>query len=76
MGVMRILDSSGDTTVAWDINDVDSLIQAENLFEQLVNERKIPFIRAAGASAEDTIQTKSFDAAAEEIIWVRPIAGG
>ena len=33
---------------------------------------QIPFARAAGAPAEETIQIKTFDPGAEEIIWVRP----
>jgi hypothetical protein len=76
VGVMRILDSSGDTTVAWDTLDASSIQQAKKLFERLAGERKIPFARAVGAPAEETIQIKAFDPGAEEIIWVRPIAGG
>lgn len=76
MGVNRILDENGDTTVAWDITDVESLKIAEDLFERLRSERKIPFARAVGAPADDAVQIRDFDPNAEEIIWVRPIAGG
>lgn len=76
MGVMRVLNSSGDTTIAWDTLDTASLDQAEAIFEKLAGERKIPFARAAGAQAEETVQIKTFDPSAEEIIWIRPITGG
>lgn len=76
MGVMRVLDSTGDTTVAWEIDDQAAVKQAEELFARLAAERKIPFARAAGAPAEEAERIKAFDPSAEEIIWVRPITGG
>lgn len=76
MGKMRILDSTGDTLVDWDVDDEAAVRQAEELFAQLMLERKIPFARPAGAAAEEAEQIKTFDPSVEEIIWVRPIAGG
>jgi hypothetical protein len=76
MGTMRILDSTGDTLVTWDVEDEAAIRQAEELFAQLTLERKIPFARSAGGSAEDAEQISAFDPSAEEIIWVRPISGG
>jgi hypothetical protein len=76
VGKMRILDSTGDTLVTWDVDDESATRQAENLFAQLTLERKIPFARSAGASADEAEQIHSFDPNAEEIIWVRPITGG
>ena len=43
---------------------------------RLEAERRIPFARPAGAPAQDAEQIKAFDPDLEEIIWVRPIAGG
>jgi hypothetical protein len=62
--------------VAWDLTDEESVTRAAQLFERLMGERKIPFARNAGAHAEEAVQIRSFDPQAEEIIWVRPIAGG
>jgi hypothetical protein len=76
VGVNRILDQNGDTTVAWDVYDLESIRVAEELFARLTAERKIPFARAVGAPAEEAVQIREFDPNAEEIIWVRPIAGG
>jgi hypothetical protein len=56
VGVMRILDTSGDTAVAWDTQDATpSVRQAEELFERLANQRKIPFARAADAPVEGNV---------------------
>jgi hypothetical protein len=76
MGTMRILDRTGDTMVAWSLDDPASLAEAEALFDRLRAERKIPFARAAGAPAADAERGRTFDPTAEEIVWVRPVAGG
>jgi predicted trehalose synthase len=76
MGTMRILDRTGDTCVAWTLDDPASLAEAEALFDRLQAECKIPFARAAGAPAAEAERIARFDPAAEEILWVRPVAGG
>jgi hypothetical protein len=76
MGTMRILDRSGDTALAWSVDDPASLEQAEALFARLAAERKIPFARRPGAPADDAERITVFDPGAEEIVWVRPVAGG
>ena len=76
MGTMRILDHTGDTTVAWAEGDTDSTQQARALFERLHSEGKMAFARAAGAEPEETTLVHTFDPGAEEIIWLRPIKGG
>ncbi len=76
MGQMRILDSSGDTTVTWSPQDAASVARAEATFARLSRERKIPFARAAGASADTAERIRAFDPQAEEIVWIRPVAGG
>ncbi len=76
MGTMRILDSTGDTLVTWDVDDEPAVRQARALFEERARERKIPFARMAGAAANDAERISAFDPEADEIIWVRPIAGG
>ncbi len=76
MGTMRILDSTGDTLVDWEVDDHAAVREAEALFARLTAERRIPFARAAGAPAAEAEQIRRFDPQAEEIIWVRPVAGG
>ena len=77
MGTLRILNSSGDTCVDWDLADHETVRAAEQLFERLlVIEKKIPFSRAVGAPADDAVQIDRFDPQAQEIIFVRPITGG
>jgi hypothetical protein len=77
MGTIRILDSSGDTEVYWDLADHETVRAAEAIFDRLLNtERKIPFARPAGAQSEEAVQIRRFDPAAEEILFVRPITGG
>jgi hypothetical protein len=76
MGTMRILDRSGDTKTAWTLDDPVSVQRAEELFARLTRERKIPFARSAGAAASEAERVTAFDATFEEIVWVRPVAGG
>ena len=77
MGTIRILDSSGDTAVAWDVTDNETVRAAEELFERLrVTDKKVPFARSLGAPADTAVQIDTFDPQAEEILFVRPIAGG
>jgi len=76
MGVMRIVDWTGDSAITWAVDDPVSIAEAEVVFARLVGERKIPFARAAGAPASDAERISAFDPALDEIVWVRPIAGG
>lgn len=76
MGVMRILDHTGDTIVRWELDDPATMAEAERIFRRLQGERKLAFARPAGAGPDQAEQIRQFDPAAEEIIWVRPIQGG
>ena len=77
LGTLRILDSSGDTELAWDLADHETVRAAGEVFERLlVTERKIPFARTAGAPADSATQIREFDPTAEEILFIRPITGG
>jgi len=76
VGVMRILDRTGDTVVAWDVADPASLAEAEALFARLTRECKIPFARPTAGAAGDAERIRHFDPALDEIVWVRPVAGG
>lgn len=76
MGVLRILDSSGDTTLEWDPAIEETVRAAEVRFERLLAERKLAFARPTDAPGTEAEQVRSFDPEAAEIILVRPIQGG
>ena len=76
MGVMRIIDATGDTILEWAPDDLLAVARAEAIFDDLRARRQLAFVRRAGESAHDAERVASFDPGAEEIIWVRPIAGG
>jgi len=76
MGTMRILDSTGDTLVDWDVGDATAVREAEELFARLTGERRVPFARRPGSAAAEAERITAFDPEVDEIIWVRPIAGG
>lgn len=76
MGVMRVIDRTGDSTVAWRVEDETSVDRARAIFDRLRAERQLAFARPAGAPATAAERIRSFDPSVEEILWVRPIAGG
>jgi hypothetical protein len=77
MGIMRILDPTGDTVVAWDPTDTASIERVRVEFDRLVRaERWHAFARPAGAPADDATLVRSFDPAADEIVLTRPLMGG
>ncbi len=76
MGRMRILDESGDRVVNWNADQPDSVEQAAAVFTEMTSKCRIPFARSEGAPASEATRIRTFDPAAEEIIWVRPIQGG
>ena len=76
MGVMRILDSTGDTMITWDTEVEQTVRKAEAAFERMVQSRHMAFARPAGAPAEEATLVRRFDARAEEIILVRSLQGG
>jgi hypothetical protein len=76
MGIMRILDATGDTTVTWSVQDAATLERAEAVFEQMLKKRHMAFAVPSGGQADDAERVRAFDPGAEEIIWVRAIQGG
>jgi hypothetical protein len=77
MGIMRILDESGDTTLAWHPDDPATIANVRAEFERLVaRERWFAFAREAGAPAADATLVRRFDETAEEIVLTRPLQGG
>lgn len=76
MGMMRILDHTGDTVVNWSVEDAATLERAEAVFEQQLSAKRMAFARPEGALADKAERVYAFDPGAAEIIWVRPIQGG
>ncbi len=74
MGVMRILDHSGDTQVCWEASDTAALEAARELFDRLGAEGRFAFARGPGVAEASRVAV--FDPGAQEIIWVRAIQGG
>jgi hypothetical protein len=75
MGVMRILDETGDTQVAWAVDDPASIERAEHVFRREVC-RRVPIARRHGARASEARVITEFDPTADEIVWTRPVVAG
>jgi hypothetical protein len=76
MGIMRIVDETGDSTLTWTREDERSVVAAAEMFTRLAAKKHLPFARAAGAPADEAELVRHFDPDAEEIVWVRPVVGG
>lgn len=73
MGVMAIPDHTGHREVRWSDDDHTSIAAAEAAFAELAIQRMVPFARTG---LDDFRQVRTFDPAADEIMWVRPLQGG
>ena len=73
MGTMAIPDVTGHRQVAWRPDDPGSVADAAAAFADLGAQRMVPFARTG---LDDFHQIRSFDPAADEIVWVRPLQGG
>jgi hypothetical protein len=77
MGKLRVLDSTGDTVLDWDVEDNEAVREAERLFRHLVDDEcRMAFARPADGTAADAELIRAFDPSAEEILMVKPIQGG
>ena len=76
MGIMRIVDETGDSTLTWNREDEQSVVAAAEMFTRLAAKKHLPFARSKGAPASDAELVRNFDPDAEEIVWVRPVVGG
>lgn len=72
--IMRIADSSGDTTVTWEIDKAEQVAEAQRQFEAMVNTgRQIFAFPVAGGPGE---VAKTFDPKVEKYIIMPRAAGG
>lgn len=77
MGLLRIMDHTGDTVIPWDVADEESLRAAEAEFaNQLTRRHRVPFARRCGEAANQATPITSFDPSAEEILFAAPVMGG
>lgn len=77
MGTLRILDHTGDTTVAWAADDEVSTARAASVFEhQLHHRHRVPFARRCGEAANRARPISTFDPTVEEIVFAAPVMGG
>jgi hypothetical protein len=74
MGTMAIPDHTGHTSVEWRPDDPASVRAAARTFATLTEQRLVPFARHAPEG--EFTQLRRFDAAADQILWVRPLQGG
>jgi hypothetical protein len=73
---MRILDETGDVMMTWSLEDTATLDRAEAAFEAELSKGKLAFAVPRGGRDHDAERVSRFDPSADEIVWVRPIAGG
>lgn len=74
MSVLRVLNTEGDTTYKWDVNDKDSVKEVRAQFDAIMTAQKGMAFRVDSPTSGEVI--KSFDPSAQEIIITRPMAGG
>jgi hypothetical protein len=72
-GTLCVLSGRGDTKLTWDKSDPQSVSDATRAFVDLMTKGYAAFATKDGKKDE---QIHTFDAEAEEIILVPPIAGG
>jgi hypothetical protein len=73
MSVLRILNSSGDTALEWDVTDPEGIEKIRAEFDNLMSKNMIAF-RVDSPTSGEVI--KSFDPEAKEIIVSAPLVGG
>jgi hypothetical protein len=76
MGTMRVLDETGDTMLTWSLEDTEALERAATVFDTEVAKGSLAFSIPPGGRDRDAERVTRFDPGADEIVWVRPVAGG
>lgn len=73
MGMLAILDHTGDTQKQWDVNDAASVAEAGKVFDEFREKNYLAYKKVGEGSGE---QIRAFDPTAEEIVMARPLVGG
>lgn len=77
MGLLRVMDRTGDTVLAWDASDpVSTALAAEEFDHQLRRRHRVPFARRGGEPANRARPIVAFDPGVEEIVFAAPVMGG
>ena len=74
MGQMRVLDSSGDRQVKWELEDKASIEAAEEVYKTLKNAGFTFFTVEPGTDKGSKL--KDFDSAQETIVAIPRVTGG
>ena len=74
MGVLRILGPDGDTRVAWEATDADSVQTVRRRFDEIIREGYLVF--ELDPDTKEGERVRSFDPAMSELRAFRPLAGG
>jgi hypothetical protein len=77
MGLLRIMDATGDTTLEWSMSDPVMTARAEEVFDHQLHVRgRVPFARCRGEAANRARPIAAFDPTVEEIVFAAPVMGG
>lgn len=74
VGIMSVQDKTGDTKIAWDPHDSDSVASARRTFDDLIAAGYAAFRVRVGEHRGECV--KAFDAEAARVLMVPPLAGG
>lgn len=75
MGLMRVLDETGDSHVRWSVEDADSVRRARTAFDRC-RRSAVAYARPAGGAAVVATPISEFDPTVAEIIFTRPVVAG
>jgi hypothetical protein len=76
-GLLHLMDrDAGDLRAMWDKNNPDEVAAARRMFEDLVGKKKYLAFKAEGKRGSEGEQLRTFDPAAERIIFHRQNKGG
>lgn len=76
MGLMRILDDTGDSVVTWDPADATSVATARRCFDEQRRRARYCVARRPGEPAALARPLVEFDPTVEEMIWMHPVVAG
>jgi hypothetical protein len=74
MGMIHVLDGTGDTKTIWDPKSEDEVEVAEQQFKKLIAKGYTAY--KVDKEGNKSSQVKSFNKAYEKLIFVPPMAGG
>lgn len=73
MGMLYVLDHTGDTRIGWDVNNAASVAEARRMFNELRGHNYVVYKKTGDGTGA---QIRDFDPTAEEIVMSPPLVGG